>query len=340
MRVSLIGAVAGALCAACSSTAARPPPPAPADLHPYLAARPAGDAAAAPSARLIAEAYVAALTRPDFPSLAACLTEDAHFFFPGIEDVHGRGAVVHAHELFFGPFAERRIALRRVLRASSTQLLEWTLAGTQTDTWFDVIATHKAVVFEGLSVLSTRDDGTVSDEHVYFDIASVKAQLGSGPGELHALPPAPWPSEPAQVVEQTGSPDEIENTALVRRWLDALSSIDRGAYLASLSKDVEVKTPESAKPVHGKEAAGAYFDTIHQELAQLDSQVDAIWAVGPFVGLEYSISGQQIAPIGWVPLVHDRVVRLQIADVVEVDSARITRVWRYDNLAQANAPGP
>lgn len=344
MRVSLaVTFVAGGLVLGCSRDAVRPPPPAPVDWHSF-AARPRGDAAAAPApnvdARTLAERYAAALAAPDFGQLARDLDPDAHFFFPGIQDVHGREAVLRAHELVFGAFSERRTALRRVLRTTSVQLLQWTLAGVQTSDWFDATAADRSAVFDGLTVLSTHDGGNISDVHVYFDVASVKAQLGSAPTGLHVRSPAPWPTGPAQVLDQNGSSDEMQNTAVVRGWLDALESIDRTAYLASLAKEVEVRIPEKAEPELGKEAAATYFDAIHRQLAELDTQIDGIWAVGDFVGCEYSISGQQIAPIGWVPLVRDRVVRLEIADVVELHDGRITHVWRYDNLAEANAPGP
>ena len=56
--------------------------------------------------------------------------------------------------------------------------------------------------------------------------------------------------------------------------------------------------------------------------------------------MEYSITGEQLAPIGWVPLQRDRVVRLHAVDVNEVRNAKIARVWRYDNPAEMTTPGP
>lgn len=336
LRTSLLGA----LLAACSTETVGSAPPAPVDWR-SLERRPRPDASVGPTIRerAIAEAYATAVASTDLASLAAHLDADARLFFPGVMDVRGREAVVRGHELLFGAFVDRRVAVRRVLRTSTTQLVQWTFGGTQTADWFDVTATHEAATFDGLAVLSTMDDGTISDVHLYFDVASVKAQLGKGPKPLASLTPPPWPEVPTQVVEQNGSPDEMRNTAVVRGWLDALDALDRPAYGNSLSEDVEVSAPE-APPSRGREAALRYYDVVHDEMAELETRIDAIWAAGDFVGLEYTMSGEQIAPIGWVPPALDRVVRLQIADIVELRDGRIARVWRYDNLAQANEPGP
>ncbi|HXX68887.1 MAG TPA: nuclear transport factor 2 family protein [Polyangiaceae bacterium] len=200
--------------------------------------------------------------------------------------------------------------------------------------------TRRAVAFDRFAVLATRQDGAVSDLHVYFDVASVEAELGRSASDPHAASSAASPAGPPQVAWQSGSSDEMHNAAVVCRWLDAVDSIDRAAYLACLSEDVELTTPQSPQPARGKEAAAKGFEAIHRQLAELETRIDAVWAIGDFVAVEYSITGEQTAPIGWVPLARDRVVRLQVADVAELHDGRITRVWRYLNLAQANAPGP
>jgi len=330
----------GLLMASCSRDLVRPPPPSSVDWHPSGSPTQSDASAAASTQPTIAQAYASALETPGFAALGPYLDADAHFFFPGVEEVTGRDAVIRAHDLLLGAFSERRVAVRRVLRSSSAQLLQWALRGVQTSTWFGVSVTGKAVEFEGLAVLATGEDEAVSDVHAYFDVASVEAQLRHGGSEQQAASSALGPSGSPQVVRQSGSSDEMHNTAVVRRWLDALDSIDRAAYLACLSEDVEVTTPERARPARGKEAAANSFEAIHRQIAELETRIDAIWGIGDFVGVEYSLTGEQTAPIGWVPLARDRVVRLQVADIAELHDGRITRVWRYLNLAQANAPNP
>jgi hypothetical protein len=56
--------------------------------------------------------------------------------------------------------------------------VEWTLTGTQARDWMGVPATHKSAGVKGLTLLWTKDDGSIIDVHVYFDVAAVQAQLG------------------------------------------------------------------------------------------------------------------------------------------------------------------
>jgi hypothetical protein len=53
--------------------------------------------------------------------------------------------------------------------------------------------------------------------------------------------------------------------------------------------------------------------------------------VGPYAVVEYSIAGEQLGPIGWIPAQRDRVVRFELVDICEIHDGKITRVWRYDN---------
>lgn len=345
VRVTGVFIMGGVLVVACSTDVVRSSPPSAAvGWHspdtPHTATDNEASVAAGSTQPLIAQSYASALETRGFTALGHCFEADVRFSFPGVEEANGRDAVVRAHELLFGAFSERRVVLRRILRASSAQLLQWTMSGVQTADWFGVSVTGRTAVFDGLAVLATGEDGAVSSLHLVFDVASVKAQLRPGVREPKAASPLSWPSGPPQQIRQSGSSDEMENVAVIRGWLDALDSIDRTAYLACLSDDVEVTAAGGAAPARGKTAAATDFEVMHRQLAELDIRIDAIWGIGDFVGVEYSMSGEQTAPIEWVPLVRDRVVRLQVTDVAELHQARITRVWRYRNLAQADAPGP
>jgi hypothetical protein len=56
--------------------------------------------------------------------------------------------------------------------------------------------------------------------------------------------------------------------------------------------------------------------------------------------VEYTIAGEQLGPIGWVPAQKDAVIRLHLVDVNELRDGRIARIWRYDNPAETMTPGP
>jgi ketosteroid isomerase-like protein len=320
---------------ACSSESVGPPPAAPIDWHAFDVHRVLGAGPSGPTARerAVSEVYGAALASPGFSQLGPSLDSGAHFAFPGLSDARGREAVVHAHETLFGAFDARAIAVSRVWRTDSTQALEWTFGGTQARDWMGVAATGRTVAFKGLTLLWTKDDGSISDVHVYFDVATVKAQLGAGPKELAGLPAPAAPSAEAapQALEQSGSPAEADNVGLARAWLDALEKNDLAGYEAAVTDDVEVVTPEREQPLRGKGDVRAYFKSIHKAIAQLDTTTDNAWGIGNFAIIEYDVAGEQMAAIGWVPAHHDKVVRLHVVDVLEVRDHKIARVARYDN---------
>jgi steroid delta-isomerase-like uncharacterized protein len=325
---------------ACSSGTANPPP-APIDWHAFDLPRTAdaGAPGPTPKERALGEQYVKALAAADFAQLPALLDADSHFAFPGMSDARGHDAVVKAHQALFGAFDQRAVGVSRVWRTDSEQTVEWTLTGTQARDWMGVPATHKPVAIKGLTLLWTKDDGIITDVHVYFDVAAVQAQLGVGPKELLALPAPALPAGAPEVYEQTGLPQEQMDVTVARAKLDALESNNEAGYLATMTDDIELHTLERGQPMRGKDDAKAYFRSMRKAITQLDTTIDDAWGVTTYAVVEYFIAGEQLGPLGWIPAQRDRVVRLQIVDVDEIRDGKIARVWRYDNPAQIAAPG-
>jgi hypothetical protein len=326
----------------CSSETVALPPPAPVDWT-SLQPRPASDGGAdvvTAKERALPELYAAALGSAGFAQLGPLLDDEAHFDAAGMDETHGRGPVLHAHEVLLGAFDDRKVALTRVWRTPSEQTIEWTMTATQGRDWMGVPATKKPVAFKGMTLLWTRDDGSVTDVHVYFDVAVVKGQLGVGPKELLALPPPAAPTGPPQLFEQTGSADETADVGLARAALDGLEGNKEADYVALMSDDIEVQTLEHAAPAKGKAEARNYFRAMRKAIGQLDTTVVNAWGVAQFAIVEYTLAGEQLGPIGLIPAQRDKVVRFEVVDVCELASGRIARTWRYDNPVQILASPP
>jgi ketosteroid isomerase-like protein len=326
--------------AACASSAAGPaPPPAPVDWHAFDIHRVLDAGSAGPTAkeRAVVETYTAAIASQGMAQLGPSLDASVHFAFPGMSDARGRDAVVRAHESLFGAFDSRAVVTHRVWRTESAHAIEWTMNGTQSKLWMGVGATGKPATFQGLTILWTKDDGSITDVHVFFDVAVVKAQLGATPKELLRLPIPAVPSEPPQIFEQSGSSNEANNMASPRAALDALEQNDWTAYAATMTDDVEVYSLERAQPMRGKEDARAYFRATHKAIGQLDTTIGNIWGIGRFAIVEYEIAGDQIGALGWISPQRDKVIRLHVVDVIEIRDSKIARVWRYDNPAEITA---
>jgi ketosteroid isomerase-like protein len=333
-------AVTLGLLAACSSETVAQPPAAPVDWRSFEV-RQAPDSGAeilSEKERALAAAYATALGSPGFTQLTPLLDEEAHFASPGMDEVHARTPVIRAHERLLGAFDDRKVAISRVWRTPSEQTVEWTMSGTQARDWYGVVASHKTVVFNALSLLWTKDDGSITDIHTYIDVALVKAQLGSGPKELLALPVPAMSTGSVLVLEAKGDPAEKAGVSVVRASLDALETNDEAKYVAAMSDDVNVYTLERLQPAQGKNEAKAYYKAMHKAIGQLDTTVDNAWGVGPFAIVEYSVAGEQLGPFGWIPAQRDKVIRFMVVDVVEIKDGKLAVVWRYDNPSQIVVP--
>jgi len=320
-------ALTSVLIAACSAEMVKRPSPPPVNWRSFDRPPAAPDAGvtATERERAAANVFTQGVASPGFAKLGLALYEEAHFRFAGATDVRGRGKTLQALESILGAFDERSLAESRVLLAESALALEWTMTAVHK-------ATRKPVAIKGLTLLWTKDDGSISDIHLYFDEAVVKAQIGEGPKALQNFHPAPLPSGRPQEVEQQRSAEERANAALVRAGIQALEDDNEAAYVGTMADDVEVTTLEGAEPSRGKAAARAWFRAMRGAIGHLDTLIENAWGIGPFVAVEYSISGEQRRPIGWViPARKDALIKMSVVDVVEIRDGKIARVSRYDN---------
>jgi hypothetical protein len=92
--------------------------------------------------------------------------------------------------------------------------------------------------------------------------------------------------------------------------------------------------------MRGWDTARKYYDAMNRMIGQLETRIDNAWGIQSFVVGEYAISGLQLGPIAFVPMVRDRVVQLHIVDVAELRDGRIARIWRYDNPSEIASDVP
>ena len=335
-----LGIALGLTLLACSESTPKPSPP-PVDWASFNRPEPvdAGRARATAKERAIPQEYAQAFATDGFRGLGPLLGEDAHVTF-GQKTALGRDRVVSMHESTFGSFDHRVLSVRRVLVTDSEQSIEWTLSGIQALDWQGIPATHKPIATRGISVVWTKDDGSISDIHVYFDENVVRAQLGAGPSQqLQALPPPAVTSGPPRVVEAIGAPQEHDDVGVLRAMVDALEDNKPGVYVGGLADDVTIETLEHAEPARGKDAARAYFDAMRKGIGQLDTLAQGGFGAGDFAILEYSISGIQLAPIdapttAHIPFVRGRAIRLHFVDVAELRDGKVVALTRYDDPAE------
>lgn len=333
-RLAVLSALA---LTACSKEAVESPPSAPVNWTSLDVISKGDGGASGPTQRerAIPMAYIQALISPNPEGLASLLDEWVHCSLWGKEEVRGRAKVLAAHQSVFGAFDDRTITLSRVLRTDKVTTLAWTLSGVQAREWMGVAPTNKRLVLPGATLLWTQDDGTLLDVHVYVDATLGKAQLGVGPKELTKVPQQAMPTEPPDVHEQAKTPEESMNEKSVRAWLDALETGSETAYLAGVTDDVEISTAEKPLPMKGKRDATSYFRSMRRAIGQLDTTAQTVLGIGDFVVIEYTIGGEQLGPVDWLPLGPEHAFRLWVVDLVEMRGDKIAKVTRYFNLASA-----
>jgi ketosteroid isomerase-like protein len=284
----------------------------------------------------LAGAYLAALATPDLATLATQLAPDSRCSFPGMRGANGRRHVIDMHQLLFAAFADRKFYATRILQTGTAEVVQWTMAGRQERDWMQVAVTHRVVELRGATLLWATSGGQIADIHVYFDVASVKAQLGAVRKE-HDDVGAPAPGPAPEKLVASRSAVEMQNVATERRLLDDLEAGDQSDYLSCMTDDVALFTLQQTAPSTGTVPARQYYEIMRRSIAQLDTTISSVWGIQSFVAVEYTISGQQLGPIESVPPVRDRVLTLHIVDVSQLRDGQIERVWRYDNPGEIAA---
>jgi steroid delta-isomerase-like uncharacterized protein len=353
LRRSFVCALGACAVAACSEQQL-PPPPAPSIDWASLDRRPAMDAGTGPTSSELAaaQAYTTALGAGSFAGMAARLDDDARFAFPGFDDAHGRDAILRMHEQLLGAFDQREVTPGRIWRTAREQTVEWTMRGFHARDWLGSAATQKTAVIRGVALLWTKDDGSITDVHLYFNVAAVRGQLGLGPdgaplaakreastrGDAGAprdnVGPGAEPPPSTEAFDQQNSGDEKDEVALYRSSLDALEQNDEARYLGSMADDVEIVVPGGVRHWRGKAELRGYYHAMHAAIGQLDTTATDSWGVGPYAVVEYTIAGVQLGPLEGAPAQRDKTVRLHVVDIAEVRGGKIQRVWRYDDPAE------
>lgn len=294
----------------------------------------AGPGVATALEKQIATRYLAALSSPTFVGLDKLVDDDASFVYVGNKlDAHGKKDVLAAHEKLFGEIEPRTFAATRVLLTDRNQIIEWTLAGQDK-------ASKKPIGLRGVTLVDTKDEGTIRTLRVYFDEALPSAQRGQTPKLLAKLPPPALPSAPPLVADQKHDATEQTNLKVVSDWLDALENNEQ-KYLASMTADVEMQTPEAANPFKGLAEQHDYYVLMHKVFNNtLDTQLVTGWGIDSYVVVEYRIVGDMRAALGaggWVKA-KNGTVTIYTLDVIHLRAGKIDSVARYDDPGQIWSP--
>lgn len=304
---------------------AAPPPPPPADPPP----------APAPPKKTMAELQAAsgqamgeAFASGDAKKAAALYSENAVLKIAGGPDVSGRAAIETGLGQFFATFAKMKTGASRVFSKGDVVVTEWVMNATHAGDFMGVKATEKPVGWNGASVMWFAEDGTIKEEHLYWNAAVVAPQVGASKDKARAIPALP--GQP-QVVAAQGTPDDDKNAPIVKQINHTWETKDDKALAQLLGDEVVWDDLTMPEPAKGKAAVQKYFKTFTVAFPDAKLETAHSWGFGSFVVEEGTYAGTNKGALLGAKATN-KTMTIHELNVFEVDKAgKVVHATTYGN---------
>lgn len=342
MRVSTLAAVVAATLLAvgtfgCGDELPPPqtPPPPPAAPPPPPPAPEPPPPPPAPPKKTLAELQMAAgqtmneaFAAGDAKKLAALYAENAVMKMAGAPDIAGRANIEKNLSEFFASFGKIKTGASRVFAKNDVLVSEWTMNATHSGEFMGIKATEKPVGWVGASVMWFADDGTIKEEHIYWNAAVVAPQVGASKEKNRGIPALP--AQPLMVAPGVAA-DEEANVAAVQSLNRAIEGKDEKGLTALFGDDVtwdDITLPEATK---GKPAVQKYFKGLSVAFPDAKLATQHSWGVGNWVVEEGTYAGTNNGPLfGAKPT--KKAMTIHELNVYELDkSHKILHAVTYGN---------
>lgn len=315
-----------------ATTPSAPPPPVPTEVAPTPTAKPAPTLTELEQRTL--RAVFEALNAHEARRLAALYTEAAVVDVMGTPaQAKGRDAVAATWQRLFDTFSSFRAAPTRLLVKGDVVVVEWVWSGVHSGDLFGVKATEKPVGTAAADVFWFTPDGAIKEQHAYFDMATVLAQIGRSKQKARAVPTI---TSSAPEVVAAGGAEEAKNAELAAQMYGAFAKKSEADFLGGLAEDLvwdELAMPEAAV---GKDAARKWFGMTTAAWTDAKRTTTSTWAVSDWVVTEGAFTGKHTGKLGdLAPTKKD--VTLHQLDILFVKSGKISRGTSYGYGAELAA---
>jgi steroid delta-isomerase-like uncharacterized protein len=312
-----------------------PPPPPPAAPAPPPVATTPPPAPEPPKPPLIdlqkqgEAAAVAALNAHDAKKMAELYATDTTVTVVGMgEPLKGREAVQADFQKLFDGFPDSKFALTRVFVKGDVLIHEWVSTGTNKAEFMGMKATNKAIGIRGAAVLWFNPDGTVKQEHRYFDGATMMSQLGQM--KTPSRKPEALPSGEASWHVAKGTPEEDKQLALAKTIYDSFEKKSESDFLGNMDDKITWSDVSQPKDMTGKAAAKQFFGMYTKAFTDIKQTIDPFFAVDEFVVSESAMTGVHSGQLG--PLKPTKKpVTLHGIDIMTVKDGKVVSGISYAN---------
>lgn len=310
-----------------------PEPPAPIAQEPP----PAPPAPPAEPAKSAAELQLAtqktsfeAWNAGDAKKVAATFAENATLLVAGMPEIKGREAIEAYVRQTMKAFSKTKLALTRTFQKGDVMAVEWVFNGTHAGEYMGLKATEKPVGFHGASLVTTKTDGSIREQHDYFDVATIMAQVGASKPRARPIPSLPASAEGHAA---KGAPDEEKNAELVKAFYAAMEKKSESQFTGALADTVlyeDFTQPEVSK---GRADAKRFFGMFTKAFPDAKQAPTTLFGIEDFVIVEAVMTGTQKGPLGPIPPTK-KAVALRSLDVLQLKDGKIAKGWTYSNGAE------
>ncbi|MBK6460113.1 MAG: ester cyclase [Myxococcales bacterium] len=309
-------------------TVAPPPPPADPPLPPPKKSLAELQQAAGKG---LAEAFAAG----DAKKAASFYAEAAVIKVPGMPDATGRAGIEKALAQHFASFSHIKMGELRVFSKGEVVITEWVLNATHSGEFMGIKASGKPVGWAGASVVRFNEDGTIQEEHTYWNAAVVASQVGATKEKNRAVPALPTGAP--QVITAQGTKEEEHNIATLALINQTWEAKDEKKWLTMLTDEASWDDLTMLEPAKGKVAVQKYFKMLSVAFPDAKTTTEASWGMGDWVIEEGTYAGTNKGLyMGARPT--RRPVVIHELNLVQLDSSdKIVRAITYGNDMEMNA---
>ena len=129
-----------------------------------------------------------AMNKHDPDASVSLYAPDALHLHPFPEPSRGKEAIKKENKEFFEAFPDLQVKISTIISSGDRAAVEFEMKGTNTGPLVtpdgnSIPATNKRMEMNGSAFFKANAEGLISEEHFYFDTASLMGQLGIKPPE-------------------------------------------------------------------------------------------------------------------------------------------------------------
>ncbi len=283
----------------------------------------------------------AAWAAHDAKKVAATYADDAVMSMPtpmGWIDAKKADIEAQMGQLFAG-FPDCKVTATRVFWKGNVAVVESVFTGTNSGAMMGKPATGKKVGYHAVMINTYNDDGIVKTAHVYYDHATMFAQLGMGDpkAKFRAVENAPT-GAPAMIAGKD-SPDEAKAVDAAKAWYGTFEKKDDKGFLAPFADDVAHMDYSQPADFKGKDAAKKEWTELFKAFPDAKIAPTNVWAFDTFVVAEIAMTGTMKGGFGPIKPTN-KTGTWHAVDVFEMKNGKVSAVATYGSMLEtANALG-